>query len=341
MRRWGLAVGLVALFGIATAAAVVEEPAGGTAGVCTTEMSYGITGRPGSLALGPDRAWWFTQQVDDQIGRLDPRTGESIEIDVPPGTQPHYVRSGPDGGVWFTGLGETVGRIDPRTRRIELFRRGISDGAQLHVILVGPDGNLWFSEQIGGRLARMDIDTKEVTEFSAGLPKGNRMHGIAVTPDGNLWVALQGSDRLARFNLQTERFDRFVRFSRGSGPHDIVVAPGGLIYSSNQGNSTIGEYDLDTGRVREYETSLEPPTTKDLDPGEKLAHLVVGPDRALWIATFTANRLLRFDLEGKEIEEVGCGISPGSGTLGVAVGPDKRIWFTEPLGRRIGRLDPA
>lgn len=340
MPRWVIALAVAVLATIAVGAVLLEDPEASPHGVCATEFSYGITGRPGSLALGPDGAWWFTQQVDDQIGRLDPATGDSTEIDVPPGTQPHYVRAGPDGGVWFTGLGDTVGRIDPRTRRIELFRAGISDGGQLHVIVVAPDGNLWFSEQVGGRLARLDIDTKQVTEFSAGLPKGNRMHGIAVTPDGNLWTALQGSDRIARFNLKTERFDKFVRFSRGSGPHDLVVAPGPVIYSSNQGNSTIGEYDLRTGRVREYETSLEPPTTKDLDPGEKLAHLVIGPDGALWIATFTADRLLRFDLQTKEIDNIACGIERGSGTLGVAVGPDKRIWFTQPLGRRIGRLDP-
>ncbi|MBD0329783.1 MAG: hypothetical protein ICV64_06735 [Thermoleophilia bacterium] len=331
----------VPVLALIVAAPLVEGPQGaGARGPCATEFGDGITGRPGSLDLGPDGAWWFTQQVDDQVGRLDPASGKASEIDVPPGTQPHYIRRGPGGGLWFTGLGDTIGRIDPGRGRIELFREGISDGAQLHVVLVGPDGNLWFSEQVGGRLGRLDLRSKRVTEFSERLPEGNRMHGIAVTPDGNLWTALQGSDRIARFNLASERFDRFVRFSRGSGPHDLVVAPGPVIYSSNQDNSTIGEYDLRTGRVREYATSLDPPTTRDLDPGEKLAHLVIGPDRALWIATFTANRLLRFDLETKEIEEITCGISPGSGTLGVAVGPGGRLWFTEPLGRRIARLDP-
>jgi streptogramin lyase len=344
MRRRNLPALLLAV-AIPVVVAIVATPLSSgleAENVCVTEIGGVVEGFPGGLATGEDGALWFSEQIDDRIGFYNPDTDESGAVDLPPGTAPHFVTSGPDGNIWFTGLGGFVGTYDLGRREVTLLSEGISRASVPHAIVSGPDGNLYFTQQEEGRLGRVDPDTQEIERFGRGLPPVNRMHGITVDPDGeHLWVALQNADALARFNIARERFDELVPFSEESGPHDVRVGPDGeRLYVTLQYASKVGEYDLDSGDVREYETPLPPPGTTDLEIGPKLIDIIPSSKGgAMLISTFAADRLYRFDTESKRITEVTCGITPNSGVLELAVGPDERIWFTEPLGRRLGRVN--
>lgn len=320
----------------------VSDPVFDDVRPCVTEFT-GPTGGPGGLATGPNGRLWFSEQVDDQVGNLDPATGVVEELPVPPGTSPHFVTRGPDDAIWFTGLSDVVGRIDPATNELELFRDGITPGSVPHAILADPDGGgLYFTEQEGGRIARFDIATETVTEFDEGLPPNSRPHGLAFSPDGAfLWVALQAAHKIGRFDRALETFDILVDFSPGSGPHDIRLGPDGrTLFVTLQGSSKLGTYDPATGVTHEYDTPIPPPTVPDLVPAPKLIDVIPSPtSNAVWITTFMANILLRFDVATEALTPVSCGITPGGGTLEITVGPDGKLWITQPLGLRLGRID--
>jgi streptogramin lyase len=71
-----------------------------------------------SVTTGPDGKLWYTAYLGDQIGRLDPATGEVLsEIRVPtPEAGPVSIVTGSDGKLWFyEARADQIGSIDPAT----------------------------------------------------------------------------------------------------------------------------------------------------------------------------------------------------------------------------------
>src|SRR5690242_20292251 len=59
---------------------------------------------PHDPAVGADEALWFTEQMQNKIGRLDPSTGEFKEFPLKtPNSGPHGLIADRDGNIWFTG----------------------------------------------------------------------------------------------------------------------------------------------------------------------------------------------------------------------------------------------
>jgi streptogramin lyase len=71
-----------------------------------------MTSGPLQVAVGPDRALWFTEFNANQIGRLT-TDGQFTEYPVPtPKSSPYQIVAGPDGALWFTeNDGNKIGRL--------------------------------------------------------------------------------------------------------------------------------------------------------------------------------------------------------------------------------------
>jgi streptogramin lyase len=89
-----------------------------------------------------------------------PSRGE-IEIVRPdPGVDvvtPTGVIRGSDDRIWFTSIGnDRLGRVDPRSGRVEVFADP-ADAVRLPAnIYPGPDGMLWFTSLGSDRIGRID-----------------------------------------------------------------------------------------------------------------------------------------------------------------------------------------
>ena len=55
---------------------------------------------PHDVAPAPDGTVWYTAQRQGALGRLDPRTGQTVQIALGRGSAPHGVVVGPDGAAW-------------------------------------------------------------------------------------------------------------------------------------------------------------------------------------------------------------------------------------------------
>src|SRR5712692_5947290 len=78
---------------------------------------------PHDPAVGADGALWFTEQMVNKLGRLDPKTGEFKEypLATDKNSGPHGLVADTDGILWFTVQGgNMVGRLNPKSGKIEL-----------------------------------------------------------------------------------------------------------------------------------------------------------------------------------------------------------------------------
>src|SRR3954470_14234121 len=86
--------------------AVVTQPPQ-TQAIAPTIQEYPVPSGSGphDVAPAPDGTIWYTAQRSGELGRLDPKTGETKHVKLGKGSAPHGVIVGPDGAPWVTDGG--------------------------------------------------------------------------------------------------------------------------------------------------------------------------------------------------------------------------------------------
>jgi virginiamycin B lyase len=112
-----------AILGLVLAASLALHGAGPGAEV--TELKVTIRewdvptkgAHPHDPAVGQDGALWFTEQMANKLGRLDPQSGAFKEYALKmQDSGPHGLVADREGNIWFTGnFKGYIGKLDPRT----------------------------------------------------------------------------------------------------------------------------------------------------------------------------------------------------------------------------------
>ena len=76
--------------------------------------------RPHDPLAANDGALWYTGQLANVLGRVDPKTGEIKEFPLKtPHSGPHGLQEDKDGNIWYTGnTGSLIGKLDPKTGQV-------------------------------------------------------------------------------------------------------------------------------------------------------------------------------------------------------------------------------
>jgi streptogramin lyase len=206
---------------------------------------------------------YYTDHFSYVLGRVDRKTGETVEI-------PFQLPQGAGRG----NRGETDGRPgDPGGGAHELqFDRGGN-------VLVGMDnGTVKYDPKYG--------------RFTA-WPVGRPMFGL--DPAGNLWHVARSQDRLVKIDTNSETLERttyMVPKNRGTYDTDTDSKGRTHLYIWREGK--IGFFDPKTAEYAEYKT----PTPQ---AGPRRGQ-IDGQDR-LWAAEFYAGQVLMFDPDNKTLKE--------------------------------------
>ena len=98
------------------------KPAGvvipGPANVSFKEWQVPTPGsRPHDPLAARDGSLWYTGQLANVLGRLDPKTGEIKEFHLKTAhSGPHGLVEDGDGNIWYTGnTGSLIGKLDPKS----------------------------------------------------------------------------------------------------------------------------------------------------------------------------------------------------------------------------------
>jgi hypothetical protein len=136
------------------------------------------------------------------------------------------------GVLWFTAEGSNfVGRLDPRTGKIDLKRVPTEDASPYGMVITSK-GIPIFCEFGSNKLAKIDPKTMEITEIK--LPgEGTRPRRIAITRDDTIYFTDYEQGRLGRFNPATGEV-KFWPSPGGpqSSPYGITVTPDGMVWYS-------------------------------------------------------------------------------------------------------------
>ncbi len=208
-------------------------------------------GHPHDPAVGPDGSLWFTEQMANKLGRLDPKTGEIKEYPLPSDKNagPHGLVADKDGNIWFTAnFGGYIGKLDPRSGQVTQFKMPVEKADDPHTAVFDARGILWFTVQGGNMVGRLDpktgkFDMKEVPTESA-LP-----YGIQINSKGVPIFCELGTNKMGSIEPQTMAIKEYT-LPEGVRPRRLAIAADDTVYFTDFKSGHLGTLNTSNGSVK-------------------------------------------------------------------------------------------
>jgi virginiamycin B lyase len=208
--------------------------------------------RPRDPIVTPDGALWYTGQMSNVLGRLDPSTGTIKEYQLPPMSAPHGLVADTKGDIWYTAnFGSYVGRFEPKTGKVTEFPMPDLAAKDPHTPIFDHDGILWFTVQAGNRVGRLDPKTGEVRLAMSPTP-ASRPYGIDVDSTGVPFFTEFGANKIGRIDPATMAIREYVLPNEDARPRRIAITGDDIIWYTDYSRGMLGRLDPKTGAVTEF-----------------------------------------------------------------------------------------
>jgi len=246
---------------------------------------------------------WYSNFVENFLGRLDPRTGSHAEY-----AYPLIKPDSPAGAL----------AIEPDR-----------------------DGNLWLSPMFQSGLFKFDIKTKTFRHFPlpAELNDSAAQQSLLMPGqthvDGKVWTNDVNKRVIFRLDVATggyELFDPFKFLPKGGNhaPYGMAADDQNNLYFMDFGDESIGRVDAKSGMTTLYPT----PT-----PRSRPRRTMMDDQRRVWFAEFAANKVAMFDTKKESFKEWDAP-TPHTYPYDVFLDKNGELWSGSMSNDRILRLDP-
>jgi virginiamycin B lyase len=254
---------------------------------------------PGSRPHDPlatkDGAIWYSGQMANVLGRLDPKTGEIKEYHLPPNSGPHGLVADEDGAIWYTAnFSAYIGKLDPRTGAVTQYKMPDPNARDPHTLLFDGHGILWFTVQGGNMIGRLDPKTGAIRLVSSPTPKSNP-YGMVIDSKGSPFFAEFGSNKIARIDPATMEIHEYVLPHADARPRRIAITRDDIIWYSDYRRGSLGRLDPKSGAVAEFASPGGP---------RSQPYGIAALGEAIWYSEsgVKPNTLVRFDLATERFE---------------------------------------
>jgi virginiamycin B lyase len=249
---------------------------------------------PHDPAVGNDGSLWFTEQMINRLGRLDPKNGNIREFVIAGDRNygPHGLVSDKQGNIWFTAnSGGFIGKLDPRTGKVTQYKMPDEKAEDPHTAVFDSHGILWFTVQVGNFVGRLDPRNDKIS--LKAVPTAHALpYGILINSKGVPVFCEFGSNKIASINPQTMEIKEY-KLPEAVRPRRIALAADDLIYFTDYAAGHLGRLDMNSGAVKLWDS-----------PAGTQAHpygIAVTPDGKIWYSEsgVQPNTIVRFDPKGE------------------------------------------
>jgi len=215
--------------------------------------------RPHDPLAARDGSLWYTGQMANVLGRVDPKTGKVQEYALKtPHSGPHGLVEDRDGNIWYTGnTGALVGKLNPKTGGVTEYKMPDPEAKDPHTLIFDKTGILWFTVQNANRIGRLDPQSGEIKLLTPPTPK-SRPYGMAVDSKGNVFVVQFGTNKVARVDPQTLEIREFTLPDSASRPRRIAITSDDIVWYTDYSRGYLGRLDPATGQVSEWQSPSGP-----------------------------------------------------------------------------------
>ena len=289
----------------------LPRPSGRATRVVITEYDLPRkTIAPHDVRTDADGFVWYSNFVENFLGRLDPRTGEQKEFAYPvlkPGFPTGSLALEPDAdGNWWLAMMFQAGlaKFDVKTEKFTLYpvQPEINIDTTQESLLTprhwGVDGKVWTNDVRKQDILRLDLATGKyevIDPFKLG-PKGRQHspYGMVSDEANNLYFMDFGDENVGRVDAKTGQATIYPTPTPRSRPRRTMMDEQGRVWFAEFGADKLGMFDPKQEKFSEWDVPT--PHTYPYD---------VFLDRAgeLWSGNMSSDRILRFDpASGKSVE---------------------------------------
>ena len=213
--------------------------------------------RPHDPLAATDGSLWYTGQLANVLGRLDPATGKFTEFQLKtPHSGPHGLQEDRDGNIWYTGnSGSLIGKLDPKSGAVTEYPT--PESGDPHTLIFDRNGILWFTMQNLNRIGRLDPKTGEIKLLTP--PTANsRPYGMALNSKGSIFFVEFGINQVGSIDPNTMEFREFKLPNAASRPRRIAITSDDIVWYSDYSRGYLGRLDPVTGKVTEWPSPSGP-----------------------------------------------------------------------------------
>lgn len=301
----------------------------GPADVTITEWPVPTPGsRPHDPLGTKDGAIWYTGQLANALGRLDPATGQFREYKLNPQTGPHGLAEDGNGNIWFTGnFAGIIGRLDPRSGAVVEHKLPDPAARDTHSLAFDQRGILWFTVQQANMLGRLDPATGDVRLIKSPTPS-SRPYGIQVNSKGVPFVCEFGANKILSIDPETMQLREYTLPDPQARPRRLAIDGDDVVWYTDFARGFLGRLDPATGHVTEW---ASPGGPKSEPYGIAFAK------GAIWYSesSTTPNTIVRFDPVTQQFQTWPI---PGGGDIvrNMAVTRDGNVALANSLVNEVG-----
>jgi len=247
--------------------------------------------RPHDPALAPDGSLWYTGQGANQLGRLDPKTGEFKEYRLKtPGSGPHGLVADKEGNIWFTAIsGGYLGKLDPITGEVTEYRPPNDLEIDPHTPVFDHAGILWFTNEDTNYIGRLDPKTGKMSLTKVPTPHAVP-YGIVILKNGTPLFCEFGTNKLATIDPNSMTIHEYRLPAASARPRRLALAPDNTIFYTDYARGYLGHFDPAGGKLVKEWASPGGPESEPYG-------IAITKDGEVWYSEsgIRPNTLVRFD----------------------------------------------
>ncbi len=289
---------------------------------------------PHDPAVGADGALWFTEQMKNKLGRLDPASGAFKEYPLNvEDSGPHGLVADREGNIWFTGnFAHYIGKLDPKTGAVTEYKMPDAKAEDPHTAAFDSNGILWFTVQVGNFVGRLDPKIGKV-ELQTVPTANAHPYGIQIDSHGVPFFCEFFTNKLASIDPKTLAI-REYSLPEGVRPRRMAIDRDDRVYFTDYERGHLGRLDPKTGEVKMWDSPS--------GPASHPYGIAITPDGMVWYSEsgVKPNTLIRFEPKTESFSRAN--IPSGGGTVrNMAATLDGRVYIACSGVDKVGVVTPA
>ena len=287
---------------------------------------------PHDPAVGQDGALWFTEQMQNKLGRVDPKTGVFKEYVLKiADSGPHGLVADATGNIWFTGNAKGyIGKLDPRSGAVTEYKMPDAKAEDPHTAVFDARGILWFTVQVGNMVGRLDPQTGKIDLKKMPMADA-RPYGIAINSKGIPFFCEFGTNKMAKIDPQTMAITEY-KLPEGTRPRRMAIDAADQVYFTDFQGGNLGRLDPESGAVKMWPT---PGGARSAPYG-----IAITKDGLVWYSEsgVKPNTLIQFDPKTERFARAT--IPSGGGTVrNMAATADGRVYIACSGVNKVGVVE--
>jgi virginiamycin B lyase len=256
------------------------------------------TNQPHDVIVDSQGMAWYASFGEPILGRLDPRTGEVTEYQVPV-LKPQLpkgtlaVRFDEEENIWlgmqFQG---GVAKFDKKTGKFQTWSLPPEiNGDYVQINQVSPahhdvDGKVWLQDAGTYTVLRLDVNSGKFEVFEPyKIPRPN-IYDVISDVQNNVYFTVFGREHIGRIDAKTGKIALYQTPSHGSAPRRGTMDRIGRLWFGENRANRIGMFDTRTERFQEWEAPTPESWPYDATPDH---------NGEVWSGGEFSDRVLRLD----------------------------------------------